>query len=569
MCRSIFPDIILRGIFTIIFSFSIQSIQAQVTQNWVARYNGPVNTNDEAYSVAVDDTGNVYVTGGSSGNTSSCMTTIKYNPSGVQQWVARYYGIAIGPNEARCIKLDRFGNVYVTGSACVSSPAHTDLVVIKYNSAGTQQWLVSYHPVTDEGSEGMALAFDIYGYIYAAGSTNMTPDSADFVTIKYIPSGAQQWVRIYDGPTKYIDIAYRIAADYSGNIITEGISWINQFYYEYAIVKYSGSGVEQWVVRQFGSDDLSRWGNGIAVDHANNIYLTGTSGYGGIQDMMTVKFDQSGYQKWIAMYSLPVEPTRCEGSAVFVDTGQNVYVTGFSDVTSPIYNTGCVTVKYNSSGVQQWAAVYNGPTYSAFGRRICLDADKNVYVGGYSADGPQLGYDYLTLKYDSNGIQKWAEVYDNAGSDFDFEWDMTIDKDKNVYVTGQSGGVNTGDDFATIKYSQPIGIHSISSSLPKEYKLYQNYPNPFNPSTKIRFELRPPLNPLSRERDVPLSKEGTLVSLIIYDILGREVATLVDEQLKPGSYEVEWDASAYPSGVYFYRLQTESFSETKKLILSK
>jgi hypothetical protein len=102
------------------------------------------------------------------------------------------------------------------------------------------------------------------------------------------------------------------------------------------------------------------------------------------------------------------------------------------------------------------------------------------------------------------------------------------------------------------------GINLISSQIPLKYKLYENYPNPFNPVTKIKF-------------DLPTKVKGQTsnVKLLVYDILGREVASLVNEQLKPGSYEVEWNASNYPSGVYFYKLTTGSFNETKKMVLIK
>jgi hypothetical protein len=103
-----------------------------------------------------------------------------------------------------------------------------------------------------------------------------------------------------------------------------------------------------------------------------------------------------------------------------------------------------------------------------------------------------------------------------------------------------------------------VGIQNISSEVPKSYSLFQNYPNPFNPTTKIKFDVPNVMN--SRDRSL---------LLIIYDALGREVATLVNEQLQPGSYEVEWDASNYPSGVYFYKLEAGSFSQTKKLVLIK
>ena len=98
-----------------------------------------------------------------------------------------------------------------------------------------------------------------------------------------------------------------------------------------------------------------------------------------------------------------------------------------------------------------------------------------------------------------------------------------------------------------------IGLNPIGCDIPKEYKLYTNYPNPFNPSTKIKI-------------DIP---EISFTKLIIYDILGRQVEKLVNEKLSPGTYEVEWNASNYPSGVYFYKLETGNFSQTKKLILIK
>ncbi|RPI19003.1 MAG: T9SS C-terminal target domain-containing protein [Ignavibacteriae bacterium] len=106
-----------------------------------------------------------------------------------------------------------------------------------------------------------------------------------------------------------------------------------------------------------------------------------------------------------------------------------------------------------------------------------------------------------------------------------------------------------------------IGIEKKSTNTPESYKLYQNYPNPFNPTTKIRFEI-----PLLK--GVPEGR-GVSVKLIIYDILGKELTTLVNEQLNSGKYEVEWNANNYPSGIYFYTLQTKSFSQTNKMVLLK
>ncbi|MGH2574562.1 MAG: T9SS type A sorting domain-containing protein, partial [Ignavibacteria bacterium] len=92
-----------------------------------------------------------------------------------------------------------------------------------------------------------------------------------------------------------------------------------------------------------------------------------------------------------------------------------------------------------------------------------------------------------------------------------------------------------------------------SQKIPERHYLYQNYPNPFNPNSKIKFQI---------------SKLGD-VKLKVFDVLGREVAVLVNDRLKPGSYEIDWNASGYPSGVYLYKLSAGEYTETKKMILIK
>jgi hypothetical protein len=101
----------------------------------------------------------------------------------------------------------------------------------------------------------------------------------------------------------------------------------------------------------------------------------------------------------------------------------------------------------------------------------------------------------------------------------------------------------------------------IAQIIPQNFTLYQNYPNPFNPTTKIRFEI---------PSGFPLRAYGNdKVVLKVYDIMGREIQTLVNEKLNPGTYEVTFYGSNYASGVYFYTFTAEEFKETKKLVLLK
>jgi hypothetical protein len=103
------------------------------------------------------------------------------------------------------------------------------------------------------------------------------------------------------------------------------------------------------------------------------------------------------------------------------------------------------------------------------------------------------------------------------------------------------------------KFSEPTGVEPVAAGLPSSFALHQNYPNPFNPSTRIAFDL--PVN--------------TRVSLKVFDLLGRAVATLLDEQMQAGRHIVSWNAEGMPSGVYFTRLDAGRFSGTRKLLLMK
>lgn len=110
-------------------------------------------------------------------------------------------------------------------------------------------------------------------------------------------------------------------------------------------------------------------------------------------------------------------------------------------------------------------------------------------------------------------------------------------------------------DSKVVTRHKPVGIQKEGNIIPDEYKLHQNYPNPFNPKTNIKYQMA---NNLLRK-----------VTLKVYDILGKEIAILVNEKQSPGIYNVTFDASKLPSGMYFYKIETVDFSDTKKMILIK
>lgn len=132
---------------------------------------------------------------------------------------------------------------------------------------------------------------------------------------------------------------------------------------------------------------------------------------------------------------------------------------------------------------------------------------------------------------------------------------MEVDSSNSVYVGGTSYGPDSGtDDIILIKYSQITKVQSNSNLIPNEIKLFQNYPNPFNPITNIKYQV-------TTSADVKVS---------IFNVLGKEVAVLINEKQNPGIYDLKWDASNLSSGIYFYNLQINgNILDTKKLILIK
>ena len=111
---------------------------------------------------------------------------------------------------------------------------------------------------------------------------------------------------------------------------------------------------------------------------------------------------------------------------------------------------------------------------------------------------------------------------------------------------------------ALYKFEKTGSVTIISNLIPEKFNVYQNYPNPFNPSTKIKFDIPSGLN-----------GSDSKVRLSVYNSLGKEIAELVNENLGAGSYETEFDASDYSSGVYFYKIETDNFSQTKSMFLIK
>lgn len=528
-----------------------QKIFPQVNQMWVARYNATFNGSDFAQSIALDKSGNIYVTGYSwvgwpGGYTYSI---IKYNSAGVQKWVQQY-GQTGGTISHSTIATDVLGHIYV---ACESMHDYTTL---KYDTSGVLIWAQIYNGPSNDTDIAYAIKLDKLGNIYVTGTSVGNGSHRDYATVKYNTFGVQQWVSRYNGKANGVDCAYSLAVDDSGSVYVTGASEEVVNTNEMTTVKYNSSGAQQWV-RIFAGDVISPYfsyniGNAIATDSNGDIYVTGVcTNLSTGTDCVTIKYSSYGIQQWVKLYKTNYDD---EGKSIAIDDSNNIFISGISNGSTHTTQIGYLTIKYNSTGVQQWAHQFNDTLNGEdHANSIALDRFDNVYIAGtfyYNYDD----YDYGTIKYSSTGNLQWAITYDGPIHGRDRASSIAVDTNCNVYVTGTcNGGYGTGDDYCTIKYSQLVGIHTSSNKIPKKYTLYQNYPNPFNGKTVISYQL-------------PLTNN---VLLVIYDILGREVKTLVNEKQNAGSHQIEFNGSNLSSGIYFYKLEAGNIVQVKKMLLIK
>lgn len=345
---------------------------------WEARYNGPGNYTDIPNSVAVDKSGNVYVTGKSYGNgTDYDYATVKYNSNGVQQWVDRYNGAGNSTDEANSIAVNDSGNVFITGTSDelnTFSSHISSCTSIKLNSGGIRNWINKY---TDQnGYYGKSNITDNEGNLYVGGNGGFSSS-----VIKYNSYGVQQWLcsDLNFGDLKTIEV------DKQKNVFMLRQS---------TLIKINGNGNLLWTKFPSANESFSY----IRIDRSSNFYLISTIQIGGItaSDISTSKYDSNGILQWKSIYNGGGNLNDLSNS-LCVDSSGNVYSTGNSAYYQ--YNSDFVTIKYNSSGIKQWVSKYSGPAgYEDAPSAICIDKTGNAYVTGYSY-GIGTDFDYLTIKY--------------------------------------------------------------------------------------------------------------------------------------------------------------------------
>jgi len=290
----------------------------------------------------VDASGNVFVTGSSfdfhDSRSNPDYVTIKYSGVGVPLWTNRYNGPGNGSDEAAAVAVDTSGNVFVTGMSYTGTNGYLDYATIAYSNAGLPLWTNCYNGPRNHIDAARAIAVDASGNIFVTGVSAGNGD--DYATIKYSGTGLPLWTNRYDGGHGS-DGARAIAVDASGNAVVTGGSYGSGTILDFATIKYSGAGLPLWTNRHKGSGGYADEALAIAVDGSGNVLVTGYSGGAGSY-YTTLKYSTAGLPLWTNRYWGGMG----YANAIAVDRSGNAFVTGVAQGTNNDY----VTIKYSTAG---------------------------------------------------------------------------------------------------------------------------------------------------------------------------------------------------------------------------
>jgi hypothetical protein len=372
------------------------------------------------------------------------------------EWEARYNGEANKNDEANSMAVDIYGNIFVTGWSAGENGKY-DFATIKYDPNGVQRWVQRYNGPGNGDDGASCIAVDGAGNSFVTGFSAGNGTGEDFVTIKYDVNGSEQWVQRYNSEGNGQDRALFVSIDSFGNSYVAGYSAGNGTGPDYTTIKYNSEGEQLWIAKYNGPGNGKDKAYSVLLDDLGNVYVTGYSwGNGTDFDITTIKYDENGIQLWVARYNGSANGDDETGKyAMGIDASGSIYVTG----GSMGYLTGYdfVTIKYDSAGLQKWVQKYNGPGNSDdMAQSIAVDNSGNVYITGQSF-GYGTKFDYCTIKYNTLGETQWIQRYNGENNSYDSPSSIAVDNSGNAYVTGYCRANETGYDYTTMKYN-PQGV---------------------------------------------------------------------------------------------------------------
>jgi uncharacterized delta-60 repeat protein len=487
-------------------------------------YNGEGDFNDNSFSMVQDINGNTYAAGYTYNELNNRDIFItKVDASGATVISNTFQGIKGDDDELEALVYDANGYLYACGYTKVSGQK-SDFITIKYSLNLDTLWTRTYNYSTNQADKAVSLAVDASGNVYVTGRSdsdvNDSLDNRDIVTIKYDANGNQQWLQRYNGFGNLNDEPVKLILDNSGKVFVAGYA-SNTTDKDIILIGYeqatgnSVSGFPAIFNSAAGKNDEA---GGLVADASGNIYI------GGFSEMILpdvdyvlLKYSNSGGSPIWTRFNNGSASQEDLSTSICLDAQGNIISTGKSDVDSDplLTNYDYVTVKYDNNGTPSWSNLpdYNGAAgEDDVPSAVATDANNNIYVTGQSQEGTVSvkNKNIMSRVYAPDGSLILYADYDGlSGSD---GGNALLVSPGYFFVAGSSeGATNAQKDIVVLKYDVSVGINEVANTTSASYV----YPNPVTASSKIILG-----------KSVSPADDLTLK---VYDAIGKEVFSLQNQ----------------------------------------
>jgi hypothetical protein len=470
-------------------------------------------------------------------------------------------GIGAIVNQGRSVAISSDGNTAIVGGYEDNSLAGAVWAFTRSGGVWTQQGakLVGTGAVGNAG-QGWSIAISSDGNtVIVGGHYDNGNAGAVWVFIRSGGVWSQQGQKLIGtgGIGAIVNQGYSVAISSDGNTIIEGGESDNSLTGAAWVFTRTGSVWTQQGQKLVGTGAVgsANQGYSVTISSDGNTAIVGGPGDSSLAGAVWV-FTRSGgvwTQLGLKLVGAGGVGGIVQGSSVAISSDGNTAIVGGPGDNS---SAGAMWIFTRSGSV--WAQ--QGPKLigiaavgnSLQGISVTISSDGNTAIEGGSYDNNHAGAVWVFTRSGSIWTQLGSKLVGTGAVGNALQGTSVSISSEGTLIEG--GHYDNNQQGAVWAFINPtIGISQISSIVPAKFSLEQNYPNPFNPNSKIRFQI---------------AKLGNAM-LVVYDMQGKEVSTLVNQQLKPGTYEVDFDGSRFSSGVYFYKLSAEDFLQTKKMTLIK
>ncbi|HOS47407.1 MAG TPA: T9SS type A sorting domain-containing protein [Bacteroidia bacterium] len=485
---------------------------AQLTQQWSRTFNARGKCSDRIQKIKVTNSGDIIVAGSSSGHRGfPDAYAMRYSAIGDTMWTYRYDGSAISDDYAYAMAVDANENVYLTGKSRAASTGWDEMITIKLNAAGVQQWVVRYSPTGGGDSQGNAIEVDNTGNVYVAGWFDPPSSGKDWLVIKYNANGVPQFTNIVNSTLNGDDEAFDLALAPNGNLSVCGYLYNNVAggYINAAVKQYTSTGILVWedtytnpnfvgadqamklkynsagelivagetnnasnfnrdpFLISYNSTGVRNWSlivpdsagadvmvQDMKLDQNDNILISSYD-YG---SFITSKVSSAGVFSWRKRWRGPVNNSYDTPFELGIDANGSVYTIGRGIYPGIAYygNQGAddfVISKLSSNGDSLWTYRANRPATSSMGFAIFVKGDK-VYGGGFTCDTAATDENLFTVILDTAGVVQNRWIYNGLGDAITQGQFVRTDAQNNVYCAATVDRLYQGGmDVAVVKYN--------------------------------------------------------------------------------------------------------------------